>query len=779
MTTSSDEIYVGLIEHMGDIVACEPVARYLKSTYPGRKLTWVARPAYAEIVLSNPNVDHFRAVECLTDWIRLTKHVRRDVLVVDLHVNYRACECCRIPLVKAEGRKNVSIHDWYDYGSLLKSFALGAGLPALDDAPVVYISDENVRNVDALHLQESYIVIHRHANDPARNWSDRKWDVLINLLLADGHRVVEVGHRSTVDDSLAARDGYVDIRGLTSILDMAEVMRRAKLYIGIDSGPAHIANAVRTPGVILLGVLGNFKKYMPYTGYYASNSPTVKIIHHPAGPAVDIFVSDVHDAICYVLNEPYSVKKLKSAGLESNEEQPRKKKTEKRQNEKVMVLAFYLPQFYPIPENDAAWEPGFTEWDSVIRSRSWFEGHKQPVEPGELGYYDLRNAEIIEQQAVLAKEHGVDGFCFYYYHFSGKRVLSDPLRNFLGSDVSMPFCLLWANHNWTKKWDAGESEIIIQQDHDDFDDKFFIRSLLDIFRDDRYIMVNDKPVFGVFMPQLFPNIKATTDVWREEAELAGFAGLYLFMIDDWGGVGCNPKEYGFDATYEMPSNSFGKLSDQRKSVNGLINEFVGKIVSYDDLASEYTSRPFPSYKRLKTVMAPWDNSPRYKERAIITRTTGYESYRKWLTSAIVDTYLNHHEEERFVFLHSWNEWAEGTFIEPSRHEGRERLRQTKKAVEAASRVITILTESRRLDCDWSASLKEYFWYLADKIEDDYRSPPADADRALREENDRSRALQEENDRLRTLLALLENSRSMRITKPLRLAKSLFPRKGAV
>jgi ADP-heptose:LPS heptosyltransferase len=771
-STKNGAVYIGLIEHLGDIVACEPVSRYLKSVYPDREIVWAARPCYAELISTNPNIDRFYPIECLTEWIRLSKHVRNKSVIVDLHVNYRACECCRVPLVKSAGNKNVSIHDWYDYGALLESFSFGAGLPALNDMPTVYIQTRNIENVNSLRLPERYVVIHRHSNETERDWDDQKWAILVQLLLADGHNVVEIGSKPQGDSSALGGKGYIDFRGRTSFLDMAEVLRRATLFVGIDSGPAHVANAVGSPGVILLGVFGNFRKYTPYTGYYASDLPSVKLIRNLSGPASDIAVSDAYDAVCYVLNKPDNVLHGKQLDLLKTGTLPREKK-----NDGVQVLAFYLPQFHPIPENDHAWGPGFTEWTNIIRTRPLFEEHRQPIEAGELGYYDLRSPEIISRQVELATEYGVDGFVFYYYYFTGKNTLKTPLDNFLVSDVQMPFCLLWANHNWTKKWDASEHEIIIKQDHNDYDDIYFIRSIYRFFRDDRYIKVNGKPVLGVFMPHLFPNIKATTIRWREEVEKGGFKGLYLLMIDDWNGAINSPKEYGFDATYEMPSNAFDILPDRRQTVNALDSSFTGKIINYDELAAHFISRPFPSYKRLKTVMAPWDNSPRYKERAIVCRNTGYETYRKWLTSAIVETYRNHHEGERFVFVHSWNEWAEGTSIEPSGHEGRARLEETRKAIRAAKRVIEVIRQAGCSD-ELAAALKDYFWYLSDISEDNYRLAftGATANNALVENNQELKQLilanndlVEENKHLKQLLSVYENSRSMLVTKPLRRA----------
>jgi ADP-heptose:LPS heptosyltransferase len=686
------KIVIGLVEHMGDIVACEPICRYFKSKYEFCEITWVTQPKYNELIVSNPYIDKVVNVKCLTEWIILSKHYEPDVIICDLHINYRECECCRIPLIKSTGNVHISIYNWYDFGSLQKSFFLGAGIDIPEVTPQLYIQKINIDHVDKLNLPKDYVVIHRYSNDINRDWSDDKWAILIaEILRISKYYVVEVGTPKEGFLKITG-DRYIDLLGATSMLDMAEVIARSKLFIGIDSGPAHYANALKVPSVILIGTLGNYKTHMPYSGYMASDVKCVRIVRNLSGPSRDINIDDVFDAISHVLTVPisrdydttiddYSAIKLlpdKKQGL----------KTETR------VLAFYLPQFYPLQENDAAWGDDFVEWTTIIHSKPVFEGHKQPFEPGELGYYDLRCADVIKGQCDLAKEYGVNGFCFYYYCKPGKRYSYKPLERFLENDIDFPFCLILTKHNWTKCWDIGNSEIIYEQFNDNFTDEYFIKNVVRYFNDPRYIKIDGKPLLIVSMPQVLNNIKHITESWRSKIKNYGYKDLYLLMIDDWDGNSYNPSDYGFDGTYEMPTNSFSGMTDITNKHNIIIPDFTGKIVDYEELADAYISRPNTIHKRFKTVMAPWDNTPRYNDRATVTIAKNNDAYKHWLTNAIIQTDRIFEGDERIIFIHSWNQWAEGTNIEPDRLNGRERLQATKAAIDNAKRICRVNSDGQ-------------------------------------------------------------------------------------
>jgi hypothetical protein len=355
------------------------------------------------------------------------------------------------------------------------------------------------------------------------------------------------------------------------------------------------------------------------------------------------------------------------------------------------AFAFYLPQFHPIAENNWAHGPGFTEWHNVIRAVPLFRGHYQPRIPGELGFYDLRSVEVLRQQLSLARQYGISGFCFYYYYFQGRKLLYQPIENYITSDLDAPFFLLWANENWSKRWDGGDREIIIEQKHSKTDDLAFIRELLLIFQDERYVKIAGKPLLLIYKPHLFPDILSTTEIWREEVEQYGFPGLYLVMADDWFSHQFHPRQYGFDASYEIPSNLVPEqvLSTELDALD-LQEGFAGHIVDYPKFASFHLGRPFPEYKRFRTVMLPWDNTARYGLRAIVHINGQGDAYKLWLMQALLDTYRRYAPDECMVFLHSWNEWCEGTYLEPDGKFGRMFLEQTSEAMRIVRQAIDLM-----------------------------------------------------------------------------------------
>src|SRR3546814_79059 len=227
----------------------------------------------------------------------------------------------------------------------------------------------------------------------------------------------------------------------------------------------------------------------------------------------------------------------------------------------VRPHALYRPQYHPMPENDAWCGKCFTEWTNVRKATPKFRGHYQPHVPGDLGYYDLRQIEVMAAQAALAKAYGVYGFCYYHYWFNGKLLLQHPLEQMLASGKpDMPFCLCWANENWSRRWDGREHDLLIGQQYSLEDDLEHIRYLIPFFRDDRYIKIDGKPVYVMYRPELHPEIEAAADRWREEVKQAGFEGLYLISVENFT-KGVDPVGYRFDAAMEFapdfPSHEIG------------------------------------------------------------------------------------------------------------------------------------------------------------------------------------------------------------------------------
>lgn len=285
-------VVINLLEHFGDIVACEPVARYVRNFYPDAYVVWTVRGPYRELLIHNPSIDEVFVISCITEWMYLVGTGVFDE-IVDLHPQNRVCPFCRKPLLKNVGNTQITVENYYNYGNLLAAYCQSAGIPAIEDQPRVYIPYETVQRVDFARLPQRFIVVHCSSNEECRNWTHGKWWLLAQKIMRDlGVFVVEIGLQPVI----ALESGsYVNLCGQLSLLETAEVIRRAELFVGIDSGPAHLANAVDTFGVILLGEYRVFNRYMPYSGRYKTGE-NANILYHE-GPAANIAVNAVYAAI--------------------------------------------------------------------------------------------------------------------------------------------------------------------------------------------------------------------------------------------------------------------------------------------------------------------------------------------------------------------------------------------------------------------------------------------------------------------------------------------------
>lgn len=335
-------------------------------------------------------------------------------------------------------------------------------------------------------------------------------------------------------------------------------------------------------------------------------------------------------------------------------------------------IAFYLPQYHPIPENDAWWGEGFTDWTNVASATPLFRGHHQPHVPGELGYYDLRDACVRQAQAELAARYGIDAFCYYHYWFAGRRLLHQPFDEVLSSGrPDLPFCLCWANEPWTRTWDGTRDDILIDQEYSEEDDRRHIDWLIDAFGDERYVRVEGKPLFLVYRAGMLPDAAATTRMWRERAARAGLPGLFLCRVESHF-EGDDPRPLGFDAAVEFQP-AFGQMqlrARQRFAPRrvlarlGLASPSSSYVaVGYDELVGEMLDREQPDFLRFPCVTPDWDNTPRRPQGAFLLAGSSPERFGEWV-AGVANRVRAAPPEHRLLFVNAWNEWAEGCHLEP-------------------------------------------------------------------------------------------------------------------
>lgn len=355
---------------------------------------------------------------------------------------------------------------------------------------------------------------------------------------------------------------------------------------------------------------------------------------------------------------------------------------------KLKAIAIHLPQFHPFAENDEWWGKGFTEWTNVTKAKPLFKGHYQPHLPTDLGFYDLRLDEARLAQEALAKEHGIFGFCYYHYWFNGKRLLNEPIdRKLKNPKEDFPFMLCWANENWTRRWDGEDNEVLIDQKYS-FEDHINHASQLceTIFKDDRYIKVENKPVFIFYKAALIPEIEKVITIWRDTVKSYGFDGIYLLCMDNF--IEQPAEEIGFDgAIHFHPDHRYFKR-EYEATKEKLFNKLFSKKSIYHkhhiETYSNYYTRVFSQVKTLSKNLFPgitpmWDNTARKAKDGIIFKDSSPILFGRFLRETI-NNYIPKNEQENFLFINAWNEWAEGNHLEPCIKYGNEYLKETVKAL---------------------------------------------------------------------------------------------------
>jgi tetratricopeptide (TPR) repeat protein len=343
----------------------------------------------------------------------------------------------------------------------------------------------------------------------------------------------------------------------------------------------------------------------------------------------------------------------------------------------VRVIAFYLPQYHRIPENDAWWGEGFTEWTNVRRAQPVFAGHWQPHEPSDLGYYDLTDPATRAAQARLARAYGIDAFCYYHFWFGGKRLLERPLAEVLASgEPDFPFCVCWANENWTRRWDGLDQEVLMAQRYSREDCLAFIEDLYPLFRDRRYVRVDGRPLLLVYKIAEIPDVAKVVALWRDAARASGIGELYVAGVQHR--AQDDPTTLGFDAAVEFPP--IGHWAENITTrMRDVAPAFQGHVFDYRSLAAHFLALPRPAFRQFRGVTPMWDNTARRPHHGMIVTDSSPELFRVWLEHVLRQTMLRRQGEERLVFVVAWNEWAEGNHLEPDARYGRRYLEAVRDA----------------------------------------------------------------------------------------------------
>lgn len=370
-------------------------------------------------------------------------------------------------------------------------------------------------------------------------------------------------------------------------------------------------------------------------------------------------------------------------------------------------IALYFPQFHAIPENNKWWGEGFTDWNNVKQGYPLFEGHNQPRVPAD-GYYDLTQKEVIAHQIALAKQYGVYGFAIYHYWFDGKQLLETPKELILNNkDLDIPFCLTWANETWARRWEGKDSEILMEQTYEPTREKWkehfdYIKPYL---MDERAIRINGRPVFQIYRPHLVTRVAEMLAYWRQLAREAGIGELYFMAV----------KSFDFPDNKILDAFDGVLLFQPHEAVNS--REYKGARVWLENLLrhcpeswvermrtlrtktrTRYVVHPYKkvfdvvlrrkfSYKNKDTfnmAFLEWDNTARYREKATVYHGCSPEIFEEFFTRLLKQESQRHGEDAQYVYINAWNEWAEGTYLEPDTKNGLAYLEALQRAVRSVN-----------------------------------------------------------------------------------------------
>lgn len=362
------------------------------------------------------------------------------------------------------------------------------------------------------------------------------------------------------------------------------------------------------------------------------------------------------------------------------------------------LIAHYLPQYHPIPENVRWWGKGFTEWTNVARAVPLFEGHIQPKIPADLGFYDLRLPEARQAQAELAREYGIEGFCYWHYWFAGKQLLERPFQEVLKSgEPDFPFCLGWANETWSGIWHGKPNDVLISQTYPgDEDHRLHFNHLVEAFRDHRYMCIDGKPIFVIYKPQSLPDTNSFINTWQTLAVENGLPGIHFLGISEkqW-----DYQAAGFDGaiidtfrenivalrTTDLSGN-FGLRYRIIKKIKSMVSKLFSntpqavEVYSYSDFIKLGLPDLDPGKDQYPVVVPNWDNTPRSGFKGVVLQGSNPVLFGKHFQEAL-DLVDGKPQDKRIIFIKSWNEWAEGNYLEPDQENGRGYLETIKQSLD--------------------------------------------------------------------------------------------------
>ncbi|WP_216452251.1 glycoside hydrolase family 99-like domain-containing protein [Arcanobacterium phocae] len=349
---------------------------------------------------------------------------------------------------------------------------------------------------------------------------------------------------------------------------------------------------------------------------------------------------------------------------------------------RATTIPFYLPQFHPNNENDRWWGEGFTEWTNVSAAAPVFLGHHQPRYPADLGFYDLRLDDVRAKQQELAQEHGISGFMYYYYWFSGQRLLNLPIEKLKESDVQTPFCFMWANENWTRSWDGRHSDVLVGQDYSTVPAEDFIKDILEFLADDRYVRVEGKAVLAVYRPAQMSNFPEVVQKWRQIARESGVGELLILAVEvaqQFDGLGDDWKEMGLDGTLMFPPHNLtwdgAMLHKYRPD-----RRFRGRLLSYRKIVMRAIRHIWGLEEgQYPGVMVTFDNTARRQWKSDVWWGSNPYTFHRWMMAS-VDSVMDRDPQHRIVFVNAWNEWAEGAVLEPTARHGRTYLQAVRNVM---------------------------------------------------------------------------------------------------